>query len=88
MKTLAFIDCPTGLSGDMCLGALVSAGVPLAYLQSQLAHLNLPEAVHLQAVRVHKNGLAATKVDVVLPHETAVDAPPPPCGICGTLSRS
>ncbi|NEQ47627.1 MAG: nickel pincer cofactor biosynthesis protein LarC [Leptolyngbya sp. SIOISBB] len=78
MKTLAFIDCPTGISGDMCLGALVSAGVPLVYLQTQIAQLQLPETVELRATNVRKNGIAATKVDVLLPHETQKDVPPPP----------
>lgn len=78
MKTLAFIDCPTGISGDMCLGALVGAGVPLAYLQTQIAQLQLPETVALRATTVRKNGIAATKVDVVLPHEIDKDTPLPP----------
>lgn len=78
MKTLAFLDCPTGISGDMCLGALVSAGVPLSYLQTQLARLNLPEIVELKASSVHKNGIAATKIDVVLPHETDAASYHPP----------
>ncbi|MDB9525817.1 nickel pincer cofactor biosynthesis protein LarC [Oscillatoria sp. CS-180] len=78
MRTLAFWDCPTGLSGDMCLGALVSAGVPLTYLQENLAQLNLPEIVELQQSVVHKNGIAATKVDVVLPHETDAATVHPP----------
>ena len=76
MKTLAFLDCPTGISGDMCLGALVSAGVPLHYLQQHIAQLDLPEAVDLNANLVQKNGIAATKVDVIVPHETATIVPP------------
>lgn len=78
MKTLVFLDCPTGIAGDMCLGAVVSAGVPLNYLQTQLAQLNLPEIVDLQMKTVHRNGIAATKVEVVLLHETETDATPPP----------
>jgi uncharacterized protein (TIGR00299 family) protein len=78
MKTLAFVDCPTGISGDMCLGALVSAGVPLDYLQTQIDLLQLPEIVRLKAHHVRKNGIAATKVDVLLPHEGHADAPHPP----------
>ncbi len=78
MKTLAFIDCPTGISGDMCLGALVGAGVPLDYLQTHIAQLQLSETVQLQATNVRKNGIAATKVDVLLPHETDKDVPHPP----------
>lgn len=78
MKTLAFIDCPTGIAGDMCLGALVGAGVPLAYLQTHIAQLQLPEMVQLRSTSVRKNGIAATKVDVLLPHETEEDVPHPP----------
>ena len=77
MKTLAFLDCPTGISGDMCLGAVVSAGVPLSYLQAQIDLLNLPETVKLTAAIARKNGIAATKVNVGLPHETG-SVPPPP----------
>ncbi len=66
-KRVAFLDCPTGISGDMCLGALVSAGVPLDYLQQGIAGLSLPEAPQLQAKTVTKNGIAATKVDVKFP---------------------
>lgn len=66
MKTLAFLDCPTGISGDMCLGALVDAGVPLEYLQTQLARLELPEPYTLRAESVRCNGMAATHVQVIL----------------------
>lgn len=62
----------------MCLGALVSAVVPLAYLQAQIALLNLPERVELTAKIVRKNGIAATKVDVILPHESSAHEPHPP----------
>ncbi len=62
----------------MCLGALVSAGVPLAYLEEQLAQLNLPEVVKLTVSTVRKNGIAATKVNVGLPHETDATTLHPP----------
>ena len=78
MRTLAFLDCPTGISGDMCLGAVVSAGVPLTYLQEQLVHLDLPERIEFQEQLVRKNGIAATQVAVVLPHEDAGEAIQPP----------
>jgi len=78
MRTLAFLDCPTGISGDMCLGALVSAGVPLSYLQSQLGQLQLPEQVELREHTVRRNGIAATQVEVGLPYETEPEAVHPP----------
>jgi pyridinium-3,5-bisthiocarboxylic acid mononucleotide nickel chelatase len=66
MKTLAYLDCPTGISGDMCLGALVDAGVPLGYLERQLALLNIKDEFQLSAESVVRNQQAATKVSVKL----------------------
>ncbi len=68
MKTLAYLDCPTGISGDMCLGALVHAGVPLTYLQAQLARLGIQDEFRLRAESVLRNQQAATKVYVDLLH--------------------
>ncbi|MEL6159782.1 MAG: nickel pincer cofactor biosynthesis protein LarC [Cyanobacteria bacterium J06623_5] len=66
MKTLAYLDCPTGISGDMCLGALVNAGVPVEYLKQQLAQLGLEDEFNLRAETVLRNQQAATKVFVDL----------------------
>ncbi len=63
---IAYFDCPTGISGDMCLGALVSAGLPLAYLSQELARLGMAEEYHLCAEFVQRNGQQATKLDVEL----------------------
>jgi len=40
--TLAYFDCFSGISGDMILGALVDAGLPLAELQAALDGLHVP----------------------------------------------
>ncbi|MBF2036921.1 MAG: nickel pincer cofactor biosynthesis protein LarC [Leptolyngbyaceae cyanobacterium T60_A2020_046] len=64
LKTIAFLDCPTGIAGDMCLGALVDAGVPLAVLQAQINRLPLVETITLQAETVRRNGIAGCKVHV------------------------
>ncbi|MBF2099272.1 MAG: nickel pincer cofactor biosynthesis protein LarC [Gloeomargaritaceae cyanobacterium C42_A2020_066] len=66
MTTLAYFDCPAGLAGDMCLGALVDAGVPLDYLASQLMRLGLSDTYTLRQETVHKRGQRATKVHVEL----------------------
>jgi uncharacterized protein (TIGR00299 family) protein len=58
-------DCFSGISGDMILGALVDAGVPLGALRRELASLNAGR-YQLQARRVRRAGLAATKVTVVI----------------------
>jgi hypothetical protein len=60
---IAYFDCIAGASGDMILGALLDAGLPLEKLQKRLAALNLDE-FELTANKVVKNGFSATKVDV------------------------
>lgn len=62
MKT-AYFDCIAGASGDMLLGALVDAGLPVATLESELAKLHLDD-FHLAVSKVSKNAFGATKVDV------------------------
>jgi pyridinium-3,5-bisthiocarboxylic acid mononucleotide nickel chelatase len=66
MTKVAYLDCPTGISGDMCLGALVHVGVPLAYLIEQLSRLGITNEYCLSTELVHRNGQQATKVHVSL----------------------
>lgn len=66
MTRIAWWSCPSGISGDMALGALVDAGAPLAAVQSALDALPV-ERVELQARRVRRGGVLATKVDVIAP---------------------
>ena len=71
MTKLAYLECPTGIAGDMCLGALVHAGVPLKYLIEQLSRLSLT-GYQLRSEPVRRNGQLATKVHVDLldPHDS------------------
>ncbi|AFY77350.1 MAG: nickel pincer cofactor biosynthesis protein LarC [Hydrococcus sp. C42_A2020_068] len=64
MKKLAYLECQTGIAGDMCLGALVDAGVPLEYLSEQLKKLGIEREYSLWAEKVRRNGQVATKVHV------------------------
>ncbi|NEQ64143.1 MAG: nickel pincer cofactor biosynthesis protein LarC [Symploca sp. SIO2D2] len=66
MTKLAYLDCQTGIAGDMCLGALVSAGVPLEYLITKLQGLGIEPEYRLRAENVHRNEQLATKVYVDL----------------------
>ena len=63
---IAYLDLFCGLSGDMTLGALVDAGLPLADLKRGLAKLPL-KGYSLRAKKVLKGAVAATKVDVLVP---------------------
>ncbi|NLW50057.1 MAG: nickel pincer cofactor biosynthesis protein LarC [Candidatus Brocadiaceae bacterium] len=65
---IGYLDCFSGISGDMCLGALVDAGVPLEAIAEALGTLHL-HGYSLEAHTVHRAGMRATKVDVVLEHD-------------------
>ncbi len=62
---IAYFDTIAGVSGDMTLGAFVSAGLPLDELRSNIALLNLP-GVELEAKHIKRNGITAVKIDVVI----------------------
>jgi uncharacterized protein (TIGR00299 family) protein len=60
---LAYFDCPSGISGDMTLGALVDAGVELAAIQAGIDSLGLPN-VKLVSEEVKRKGFRGLKVTV------------------------
>jgi hypothetical protein len=60
---IAYLECFSGISGDMFLGALVDAGVPFASLAETAAALNV--GARLEMRKVSRGSLAATKVDVL-----------------------
>ena len=62
---IAYFDTLAGISGDMTLGALVSAGVPFDELKNELRALGIG-GFELQSRHIERNGMIATKVDVVI----------------------
>ncbi|WP_224095289.1 nickel pincer cofactor biosynthesis protein LarC [Nostoc sp. MS1] len=66
MNKIVYLQCPTGISGDMCLGALVSLGVPVDYLTEKLNNLGIAKEYKLSAELVQRNAQEATKVHVDL----------------------
>ena len=61
---IAYLDCFSGISGDMFLGALLDAGVPFDLLQRTTAGLNIGATLELS--RVVRAGICAAKLDVVV----------------------
>jgi len=59
---IAYLECFSGMSGDMFLGALVDAGVPASLLEKTVRALNV--GARLEISRVVRSGISATKVDV------------------------
>ncbi len=60
---IAYLDCASGISGDMTLGALVDAGAELAAIQVAIDTLGLPSC-RLVAHEVKKCGFRATQITV------------------------
>ena len=69
---IGYLECFSGISGDMLLGALVDAGVPFACLEEAAAALDV--GARLKTRKVSRGGLAGTKVDVLTPDRQATDA--------------
>jgi pyridinium-3,5-bisthiocarboxylic acid mononucleotide nickel chelatase len=62
---IAYFDCFSGISGDMCLGALVDAGVSLKMLEKELRKIPVG-GYRLTSKEVKRSHIAACKVDVIL----------------------
>ena len=60
--TIAWLDCFSGVAGDMWVGALLDAGLPLADLQGPVASLGLDVSLH--AERVKRGSLAGVRFRV------------------------
>ncbi|MDB5033754.1 MAG: hypothetical protein JWQ98_995 [Chlorobi bacterium] len=71
---IAYFDCFSGISGDMAVGALLDAGVPLRVVEEGLAKLGL-DGTRLQVSTrsITRSQIHATKFDVLTPEGTPID---------------
>lgn len=70
--TVAYLDSPSGISGDIFLGCLVDAAWPLASLRKTVEDLKLPAGSwRVNAQPVIQGGIRATRVKVEASDETA-----------------
>lgn len=68
---IGYLDCFSGISGDMFLGAMVDAGLDPDHLRDDLARLRLG-GYSLQVSAVTRAGLGGTRVEVVLEDRPSV----------------
>ncbi|MBV6625665.1 MAG: nickel pincer cofactor biosynthesis protein LarC [Rivularia sp. (in: Bacteria)] len=66
MSKIVYFQCPTGISGDMCLGALVNLGVSLEYLTENLNKLGIEQEYKLWTEFVSRKSQQASKIHVDL----------------------
>jgi len=64
---IAYLDCFSGISGDMFAGALLDAGVPFELFEKTVANLNIDATLALS--RVIRAGISASKLDVIVDGE-------------------
>lgn len=67
---IAYLECATGISGDMTLAALLDAGIDRQTLTEAIASLQLPE-VQLGVREVMKGAFRALKIEVTHPEQHA-----------------
>ncbi|MEG1480244.1 MAG: nickel pincer cofactor biosynthesis protein LarC [Kiritimatiellia bacterium] len=65
--TRLYLDCASGISGDMLLAALLDLGADETNVRNALASLQLP--IELIRSEISKDGLRACDIDVRVPHE-------------------
>lgn len=63
---LGYLDCSSGISGDMFLAALLDAGVELERLRTELLKIELGPYEFTQS-RVMRKGLAGNHVEITIP---------------------
>ena len=62
----AFIDCSSGISGDMMRGALIDAGLPLNYLKAELKKLHILDSGYRLSIFDIRSPTKATRLTVSL----------------------
>jgi uncharacterized protein (TIGR00299 family) protein len=67
-ETIAYLDCQSGISGDMFLGAMLDAGLTLDTLKTALSALPL-EGYALSVKKFTDKGIQGTSFDVVMAQE-------------------
>ena len=67
---IAYLDCYSGIAGDMLLGAFIDAGLDADFLRAEIAKLGL-EGVELTAEKCVRRGITGTDFQVKVAHDHA-----------------
>lgn len=68
MGNTLFIECLSGISGDMTIGALLDLGIDKVLFQKELSKINI-DGYTIEINKKQKNGITGTKFDVILDSE-------------------
>ena len=71
MTRVAYVDCVSGAAGDMLLAALIDAGAGAERMAEHVRSLGV-DGLDLEVGRATRHGIAARRVEVVMPHEEHV----------------
>ncbi len=69
MSNVLYLECASGISGDMAVAALLDLGASEEHLRQALSTLPVTEPYEIVISRVKKSGLDTCDFDVVLPKE-------------------
>ena len=61
---ILYLDCFSGISGDMTVGALRDLGVPESVFQEAVAALGLGDEIHLHFTRDQRQGISGSRFQV------------------------
>jgi pyridinium-3,5-bisthiocarboxylic acid mononucleotide nickel chelatase len=67
--SVLYLDCFSGASGDMLLGASLDLGVPLQIVERAIQQLRLPDTYHLHVRREQRQQIEGVKFDVHVGHQ-------------------
>ena len=65
MTEILYIDCFSGISGDMMLAALIDAGIDILFLKNELEKINI-NGYEIESVKIKRSEVSATKFKVTI----------------------
>lgn len=71
MNTL-YIDCASGMSGDMMLAAFVNMGMPITHIENEISKLGIGKEFRFLAENRNYQGKSVTDIDVKLEDESVM----------------